>query len=157
MPSKVNNGWWRRARMRLAARIAPAGAEVRDPQQHLCDCREALLELVCFQLLRADADGEPLAPASFMLDELFMLGAVVPTEHGWELTGWGEQELARMWGPQIIPPGHGGYLGCAEHGVYDAGPGDRWACPECPEKTITDQARPWWSWMISGRMSRYPL
>lgn len=52
----------------------------------------------------------------------------------YRLTKVGEKELASLWGPDRVPPGKGGYLDCPDHNVYEAGPGDWWACPRCPTR-----------------------
>jgi hypothetical protein len=52
----------------------------------------------------------------------------------WILTADGESLLAKLWGPDRVPPGGGGYLNCDEHGVYDAHPGDHIDCPDCPQQ-----------------------
>lgn len=45
------------------------------------------------------------APVNDMIDDLCTLRAVTDHEDGdYQLTRWGEQELARMWGPDIAPP-----------------------------------------------------
>jgi hypothetical protein len=155
---KVNGGWVRRARLGLASWVAPAGAEVRDPQAMLCNCWEWLLELVQFDRLRVGTDGGPAAPVGGVLDEMYLLGAVEHDAAGrWRLTSWGMLELARMWGPDVVPPWGGVWLVCAEHWTCADGPGEPLNCPECPPERTTGTARPWWSWMMLGRMSRYRL
>jgi hypothetical protein len=162
--NKVNNGWWRRARLWLAARLAPAGVKVHDPAAGLCDCWEGLLELVCFQWRRqrspdgADAEGEVLALVNVMLDELVALGAATTDGcGGYKLTAWGEGELARMWGPDIAPPWSSPWRMCGDHGIFETFPGDPDRCPDCPQNTTVEGRRPWWMWKLDGRMSRYPL
>ncbi len=54
------------------------------------------------------------------------------TEFGWRLTEAGEKRLTDLWGERRVPPGNGGHVSCFDHGTYVAGPGDLWACPECP-------------------------
>jgi hypothetical protein len=70
------------------------------------------------------------AMADGLIDKL----AVGDGKVEFRLTETGEKELARLWGPDRVPPGKGGYLDCHEHGVYEAGPGDWWACPRCPTR-----------------------
>lgn len=159
MLSEINKDRVRRARRWLAARIAPAGVTMHDPMTALCDCREGLLELVLFGPLKVDdVTGEVHGPVNYLLDEMWLLGAVEPDGAGsYQLTRWGERELARMWGPGIIPPWSGGYYACLVHGVYDAGPGDPSRCPDCPEKTITETARSWWPWKRSAGAPHHRL
>jgi hypothetical protein len=157
MRNKVNE-WMRRARLRLAAKITPPGAEVHDHQARLCDCWEGLLELVQFGRLRVGAGGRLIGPVDGMIEDMYLLGAVeLDDAGGCELTVWGMRELARMWGPDTVPPWGRAWLACTEHGIREAGPGEPLRCPECPLETPAQPARPWWSWMIPGRMSRYPL
>lgn len=160
MPNKINRVGWRQARLWLASRIAPADVVVQDPSVTLCDCWEGLLELVMFHQLRSGPDDtrEILAPVEDLLDRLWTLGAVEPDEiAGYELTIWGMQQLARMWGPEIVPPWGGSWGRCGDHGIYEAHPGDPISCPDCPKETIIKKPRPWWLWTMSGRTSRYPL
>jgi hypothetical protein len=144
--NKVNIDLWRRARVRLAAWLAPAGVKVHDHREELCDCWEAMLEVVLFGWIRVDEYGEPFAPAAQMLNDLMVLGAVEREGDGrYSLSTWGMQQLARMWGPEIVPPWGGAWAGCADHGVFDAGPGESIYCPDCP-KPIIETVRSRWSW-----------
>lgn len=121
------NIWWRQARTRLAATIAPAGATVHDRVGPL---DEELLAAICWSHIREDGHDHYFYNAQYEIQILADAGLVSLVPLG--LTAAGETYLAQLWGDDIIPPGLGGYLGCHVHGVYDAGPGDPWACPKCP-------------------------
>ena len=81
--------------------------------------------------VRAAIDGASVAG---------MLTVDTSNPSGWALTEAGVRRLADLWGPGRVPPGEGGYVSCWLHGVYEACPGDLWACPEAPEcDTATDE------------------
>lgn len=146
MLEKVNPDWVWRIRLRLATWLAPAGVKVHNHRDELCDCWEALLEVVHFGWITFNEHGEPLAPAAQMLNDLWILGAVErETDGGYSLTNWGMQQLARMWGPEIVPPWGGAWSGCTEHGIFEAGPGDSIYCPDCPTP-VTETSSSRWSW-----------
>jgi hypothetical protein len=121
------NMWWRRVRMWLATTIAPAGATVHDRVGPL---DEELLAAICWGHVREAPGDRLLYDAQYEIRDLADAGLVHLVPLG--LTREGEIYLAKLWGDDIMPPGQGGYLGCHDHGVYDAGPGDPWACPNCP-------------------------
>lgn len=146
--------------MLLAAKIAPREVILRDAR-FTCSCQEQLLESVLYHHLRRREDGEILAPVSYQLDELAIFGVVESDEYfDCRLTPFGETELARMWGPGYVPPGAGGWAACADHGVYEAGPGARDECPYCVldrDLESVDPARSWWSRLGVRKGARHPL
>jgi hypothetical protein len=122
----INNWWWR-ARMWLATTVAPRSARVCDRDRPI---DEELLSAICWYRIREGAREEVLFDVTAWVDELVLAGLVTRAPLG--LTEAGEKYLARLWGDDVVAPGSGGYYGCHDHGVYDAGPGDPWRCPECP-------------------------
>lgn len=151
MHFEINKERIRRARLWLAGRIAPAGADVHDPDETACPWMQAILEEACWSGLRFDER-----------DQFWMnVTDVVQEAHGWDLveyiaggdvrlTDAGEQDLAHRWGPNRTPPWSGGYVGCAKHGVYETSPGEDAQCPECRyEKACENLALgplPRWHW-----------
>ncbi|MFI7073511.1 hypothetical protein [Micromonospora sediminicola] len=72
-----------------------------------------------------------------------MLTLDMANPSGWALTETGKQRLAELWGPDRVPPGEGGYVSCWLHGVYEACPGDLWACPLRPDCDAADGEQAW--------------
>ncbi len=120
----------RRARLRLAKTVAPAGADVHDPDDTVCPSLQDLLAAVFFQGLTYQADETWLLDVTDDLDYLKDRGLVEMFKGDPCLTGDGEVALARLWGPGRVPP-WGGTLGtCEVHGDYDVHPGDWIGCPK---------------------------
>jgi hypothetical protein len=143
----------RRWRLTLAQAVAPVGVDVHDPDDTFCPTAQDILEAAFFSRLHADADGVVRMDVGPFVDEAVGAGLVVrKVEDGctwYELTGAGEQELAKLWGPNRVPPWSGGYYSCAEHGVYDVHPGELSdQCPSCAFARAFRGAAgraPWWS------------
>lgn len=150
MPNKIKDGV-RRARLWLAARIAPADVDVRDTRTTTCRCRQDILEAVLYGWLEHAPGGRVLAPVTYQLDEMYLFGLVESDGPDYALTGFGERELARMWGPGITPPWTASsWAMCHDHGIYEAFPGEPSDCPDCPPKTIIEGHPAWWSRLLSS-------
>jgi len=120
-------------RLRLAQLVAPAGADVHDPDQSACPHDEALLEAAQFGQLRRDPDGRFMIDMSDLARDLVDGAWFQAAADGrYELTRAGQEQLARLWGPHLIPPWGGGHYMCYEHGIYEAAPGESGDCPRCP-------------------------
>ena len=120
----------RNIRLWLAQRIAPAGADVHDPDDTVCPSLQALLSAILYHQLTYADDEMWLLDVSADLYDLEARGLVEGFKGDWCLTGDGEIALARLWGPDRVPP-WGGTLGiCQVHGDYDVVPGDRIGCPK---------------------------
>ncbi len=142
---KIESGWVRRLRLRLAALLAPAGVEVRDTETTVCACRQDLLEAVFYTQLVTDQRGWLLAPVDDALDELNLAGLINFKDGRPFLSDQGERELDRLWGPDKVPPWYTtGILSCDDHGYYDAHPGDQIRCPWCPDSKVKKERRQWW-------------
>jgi hypothetical protein len=106
LPRKITERW-RVARLRLAQKIAPPGADVHDPDDTICPSLQGLLEAVFWNRLQDDAGERRWLDVTDWLDELAAAGLVLePDDQGQEylLTRQGAQELARLWGPERVPP-----------------------------------------------------
>ncbi len=125
-----------RLRLWLAQLVAPAGAEVHDPDDTLCSGSQELLEAALYGDFRRGPDGGVLFDVTVAVDDLVDFGALVNTDTGYELTESGKRELARLWGPGRIPPWSGGHYRCDDHGIYEAAPGDFVGCPNCPPSLV---------------------
>lgn len=131
MRSKINT-----LRMWLAQLVAPPGADVHDDTFSPRD--RDILEAVCLRKLRrGENDDTTWMDVTELLHDAFRADLVERWPDGeWKLTGRGERELAALWGPGRVPPWSTGGLGsCAEHGLYQAGPGDLSDCPGCAVET----------------------
>ncbi len=124
-----------RCRMRLARLVAPAGAEVHDPNETSCPHDQVVLEAAL------DGDLRPDDRERYMIDMGYEVADVADAgwierhpddpSKGYQLSPAGEQELARLWGSGRVPPWAGGHYCCHEHGGYELAPGDLTGCPDC--------------------------
>jgi len=156
---KINREVVWRWRLRLAQLIAPPGADVHNPDDTCCPRDRDLLEAICFGWLRQGDRSTMWMDVTIALDEACAGGLVNRGKDGppW-LTSHGEQELARLWGPKLVPPGGGGYFECDDHGLYDLFPGDRWGCPGCETETalrrLNTEPVSWWARSVPWRVYR---
>jgi hypothetical protein len=152
----------RQWRLRLAALIAPAGADVHDPDDTECPDMTDFLESVLWGHIERHRSGGVWADNTAIAEDAEELGLIEKADQGnqppYRLTAAGERALAAAWGPGRVPPWSGGYHGCADHGVYDAGPGDPGGCPQCPttlpsRSVFSIRSRVPVSWSLRARAS----
>lgn len=132
MRFQINSDVIRAWRYRLASLIAPAGADVHDPDETLCRGFEPYLNAVAWGEVHTDGTKQTLDISSD-LDELAgRYGLIDYDEKGRpRLTDKGVREVAKMWGADRVPPWGGGLCHCTTHGTFEQRPGDRPGCPRC--------------------------
>jgi hypothetical protein len=96
-------------RLRLAQLVAPAGADVHDPDETGCPSDRVVLEAAAAWDLSPDKDGRVRLDVTDVADEMLELGWIaLTTDHEdcaiYELMGPGRAELARMWGGPMSSP-----------------------------------------------------
>ena len=120
----------RGGRLWLAHLIAPAGADVHDPDETTCPWSKRLLEAVFWRELESgsylDVIDELADLATRNLINFDGDGAPYVTEAG-------DRELARLWGSGRVPPWSDSFHTCSVHGMYEAPPGAIAGCPECSQ------------------------
>jgi len=145
MEAKVNTRVRiRQWRLWLAQQIAPAGADVHDPDETACPGLELLLSGIFFGQILTHGDRLYL-DVTDDVDDLATMTVLVAGQRPsydnvihkdvdgwWSLTDAGEQELGRMWTTDRMPPWSRISLGeCDSHGDYDSFPGDLIGCAKC--------------------------
>ena len=158
MRFEINNERVRRLRLRLAHLIAPPGADVHDPDDTCCPSDRPLLGAVLWWRLRF-TDGQHWMDVDLSVHDALAAELIEYNPDGYlRLTGYGENELARMWGDDRVPPWSGGYFQCHDHGVYDLAPGERIGCPDCGRELAAQQAAQqaprWWPLRARGGAPR---
>lgn len=151
-------------RLRLAQAVAPAGADVHDPDETACPHAQEILEAAQFGRLHPD----PTDPTRWLIDltggvhDLASARWIVLRggEQGFqgEITREGQEQLARLWGPERQPPWAKGAALCAEHGAYEVKPGALLGCVSCAVgraiRNINTESASWWRrrrWLRVGR------
>lgn len=129
---EINKEMINRWRLRLAARIAPAGTHVHDAEEISCFAVGPILNAVFWGNLATDVEGRQRMDVTTDLDSLYGAGLIEHPRTGlMALTDKGEKELARIWGPGVARPRGGGTFECSQHGEYEVRPGHRFGCPGC--------------------------
>lgn len=143
MRFEINKGVIRRARLWLARRLTPADCHLHDPGE-ICPCIQNLLHAVCLHQLKEDYGAGQLKrfwmDVTEDVDEAIFLDLLTRTDDGGViLTKPGEQALAKLWGPDYMPPWAWGHFSCDDHGDYELHPGERADCPGClTRKAVTN-------------------
>lgn len=133
----------RALRLRLARAVAPAGADLHDPDATSCPGYQALLEEVFAGRLVQGPGTAIYMNVKIDLEVADLDGWVTEINHedgrqGWRLTPAGQRELGRLWGPHRLPPGTDGHRHCRRHGDYEVQPGQHIGCLSCAAE---EQAR----------------
>jgi hypothetical protein len=149
MKSKIN-----KLRLWLAQRVAPAGADVHDPDDTCCPRDRGVLEAVMYGWVRKEANDTTWMDATDLVDDAIAADLVVERHGDFTLTPHGERELARLWGPGRVAPSAGSYGECHAHEMlYEQFPGDVVGCPHCRSEQaysaaledLTAEPSSWWS------------
>ncbi len=143
MRFQINTGAIRAFRLWLAARIAPAGADIHMPAETVCPGDVMLLSEVAWNQVFRLAGGQLVINVGTGLADLEQRGLLHRDEIGRPvLTDAGALTVAGMWGDDRVPPWGAGTFHCPEHGTYQLRPGDLRECPQHAINAVRFRAFP---------------